>query len=102
MAYPIWTAASGQPAGQIHYLEMRQYNADGHSYRGGLVSEPCARSTEEDLKAWRSAITGAFRAKPLLEIGFYDRIPRAVRHFRGIIFVRTNLQPSPRSSNRRG
>jgi len=63
MAYPIWTAAGGKPAGQIHHLEMRQYNADGLSYRGGLVSEPCARGTDEDLRAWRSAITGALRAK---------------------------------------
>lgn len=63
MAYPIWTPAGGTPAGQIHYFEMRQYNADGRSYRGGLVSEPCARSTEEDLRAWRSAIAGALRAK---------------------------------------
>jgi hypothetical protein len=63
MAYPIWTAAGRKPAGQIHHLEMHQYNAAGHSYRGGLVSEPCARGTEEDLKAWRSAITGALSAK---------------------------------------
>jgi hypothetical protein len=63
MAYPIWTAAAGKPAGQIHHLEMRQYNTDGRSYRGGLVSEPCARGTDEDLKAWRSAITRALRAK---------------------------------------
>ena len=58
MAYPIWAAAGGQPAGQ-----MRQYNREGLSYRGGLVSEPCARGTEEDLSAWRSAITGALSAK---------------------------------------
>lgn len=63
MAYPIWTAAAGKPAGQIHHLEMRQYNAEGRSYRGGLVSEPCARGTEEDLKAWRSAIAAALGAK---------------------------------------
>jgi hypothetical protein len=63
IAYPIWAAAGAKPAGQIHHLEMRQYNAEGLSYRGGLVSEPCARDTEEDLKAWRSAITGALRAK---------------------------------------
>ena len=63
MAYPIWTAAGGNPAGQVHYLEMRQYNNTGRSYRGGLISEPCARDTEEDLKAWRSTITGALRAK---------------------------------------
>jgi hypothetical protein len=25
MAYPIWAAAGGQPAGQIHHFEMRQY-----------------------------------------------------------------------------
>jgi hypothetical protein len=63
MAYPSWTAADDKPAGQIHHLEMRQYNTDGRSYRGGLVSESCARGTEEDLRAWRSAITGALRAK---------------------------------------
>lgn len=63
MAYPIWPAADGKPAGQIHHLEMRQYNREGLSYRGGLVSEPHARDTEEDLRAWRSAITGALRAK---------------------------------------
>jgi hypothetical protein len=63
MAYPIWPAAGTTPAGQIHHLEMRQYNRDGLSYRGGLVSEPCARGYEEDLAAWRSAITGALRAK---------------------------------------
>lgn len=63
MAYPIWPAAGGKPAGQIHHLEMRQYNREGLSYRGGLVSEPCARGPEEDLMAWRSAIAGALRAK---------------------------------------
>jgi hypothetical protein len=63
MAYPIWTAASGKPAGQIHHLEMREYNASGRSYRGELISEPNTRDTEEDLKAWRSAITGALRSK---------------------------------------
>jgi len=63
MAYPIWTAAGGKPAGQIHHLEMHQYNTDGRSYRGGLVSKPCARGTDEDLKAWRSAITGALSGK---------------------------------------
>jgi hypothetical protein len=63
MAYPVWTAAGGKPAGQVHHLEMRQYNTVGHSYRGGLVSEPCARSTEEDLNAWRSAISLALKNK---------------------------------------
>jgi hypothetical protein len=63
MAYPVWPAAGGKPTGQIHHLEMRQYNGEGFSYRGGLVSQPHARCTEEDLKAWRSAITGALRAK---------------------------------------
>jgi hypothetical protein len=63
MAYPIWTAAGGKPAGQIPHLEMRQYNTNGHSYRGGLVSEPCARNLEEDLKAWRFAISGALSKK---------------------------------------
>jgi hypothetical protein len=63
MAYPIWPAAGDKPAGQIHHLEMRQYNREGLSYRGGLVSEPHARCTEKDLQAWRAAITGALRAK---------------------------------------
>ena len=63
MAYPIWPAAGGKPAGQIHHLEMCQFNSEGLSYRGGLVSEPRARGPEEDLQAWRSAITGALRAK---------------------------------------
>jgi hypothetical protein len=63
MAYPAWSAAAGRPAGQVHHLEMRQYNADGRSYRGGLISKPCVRSPEEDLKAWRSAIGGALRNK---------------------------------------
>ena len=63
MAYPIWTAAEGKPAGQVRHLEMRQFNAEGLSYRGGLISEPCARGLEEDLKAWRSAITSALTNK---------------------------------------
>jgi hypothetical protein len=63
-------AAGGQPAGQIHHFEMRQYNTAGHSYRGGLVSEPCARGTDKNLKAWRSAITRALRAK--LKPGYRD------------------------------
>src|SRR5882762_1565857 len=63
MAYPVWTAAAGKPAGQVHHLEMRQYNTEGLSYRGGLISEPCARGPEEDLKAWRSAISDALRKK---------------------------------------
>ncbi len=63
MAYPIWPAADGKPAGQIHHLEMRQFNGVGLSYRGGLISEPHARDPEEDLQAWRSAVAGALRAK---------------------------------------
>jgi hypothetical protein len=63
MAYPIWPAAGGKPAGQIHHLEMRQFNSEGLSYRGGLVSEPHARDVEEDLQAWRPAIAAALRAK---------------------------------------
>jgi hypothetical protein len=63
MAYPVWTAAEGMPPGQVHHLEMRQFNSSGYSYRGGLVSEPCARSPEEDLKAWRSAISDAIKNK---------------------------------------
>ncbi len=27
MAYPVWTAAGGRPPGQVHHLEIRQYNA---------------------------------------------------------------------------
>jgi|SRR5579871_4342070 len=63
MAYPIWSAAAGKPAGQVHHLEMHQYNTEGVSYRGGLISEPCARGPEEDLKAWQSAIAVALRRK---------------------------------------
>ena len=64
MAFPIWPAAGGKPAGQIHHLEMRQYNREGLSLdRGGLVSEPHARDSEEDLQAGRYAIAGALRAK---------------------------------------
>ena len=70
MAYPIWPAAGGKSAGQIHHLEMRQFNKEGLSYRGGLVSEPHARGLEEDLVAWRSAVGGALRAK--LKPGYRD------------------------------
>lgn len=70
MAYPIWPAASGKPAGQIHHLEMRQFNKEGLSYRGGLVFEPHARGPDENLEAWRSAIGGALRAK--LKPGYRD------------------------------
>lgn len=63
MAYPIWSAAGDVPAGQVHHLEMRRFNAEGLSYRGGLITEACARGPEEDLKAWRSAITHALRNK---------------------------------------
>jgi Putative endonuclease, protein of unknown function (DUF1780) len=41
----------------VVYLDL-----GGSSYRGGLVSEPCARGTEEDFRAWRSGISGALRA----------------------------------------
>jgi hypothetical protein len=51
------------PPGQVHHLEMRQFNTAGHSYRGGLVSEPCARGPDEDLRAWRTAISDALRNK---------------------------------------
>jgi len=64
MAYPIWGAAGAMPAGQVNHLEMRQYNADGRSYRGGLISQPCARGAEEDLNAWRCGISNALRNKP--------------------------------------
>jgi hypothetical protein len=63
MAHPVWTAARGMPPGQVHHLEMRQFNTAGYSYRGGLVSQPCARGLDEDLRAWRSAISSALRNK---------------------------------------
>ncbi|WP_128970422.1 hypothetical protein [Bradyrhizobium tropiciagri] len=63
MAYPVWTAAGDMPPGQVHHLEMRQFNTVGYSYRGGLVSGPCARGPDEDLRAWRSAISDALRNK---------------------------------------
>jgi len=59
MAYPEWPAAAGKPPGQIHYLEMKQYNETGRSYGGGLISEPHAREAEEDVRAWQAGINSA-------------------------------------------
>ncbi len=70
MAYPEWPAAAGKHAGQLHHLEMRQFNAQGYSYGGGLISRPHARGPEEDLEAWRSGIKNALTNK--LRPG-YDR-----------------------------
>jgi hypothetical protein len=53
----------------MHQLELRQFNREGLSYRGGSVSKPHARGLEEDLQAWRSAIAGALRAK--LKTGYH-------------------------------
>jgi hypothetical protein len=50
MAYPVWTAAGGMPPGQVYHLEMRQFNAAGYSYRGGLMSGPCARGPRRGLR----------------------------------------------------
>jgi hypothetical protein len=62
MAYPAWSASDKAP-GHVHHLEMRQYNNHGFSFRGGLVSEPVARGPEEDMGAWRSAISTALKSK---------------------------------------
>jgi hypothetical protein len=63
MAFPVWSAAGRKPAGQVHHLEMRQYNDHGVSYRGGLISQPCARSLETNLAAWRCGISRALQNK---------------------------------------
>jgi hypothetical protein len=51
MAYPIWTAAGGKPAGQIHHLEMRQLRRFDGEYRSFLFRmSPSANASGRVVK----------------------------------------------------
>jgi hypothetical protein len=63
MAYAEWKNSSAKQGGHLHKLEMVQANKVGHSFPGGLVSEPSARSAETDVEAWRRGITKAVKRK---------------------------------------
>jgi hypothetical protein len=63
MAYPEWSVTVSQRGGHVHHREMKNVNAVGHSFGGGLVSVPRARGYEEDLRAWRSGIRTALAGK---------------------------------------
>jgi hypothetical protein len=64
MAYPEWSVGSGgRGAGYVHSREMKHYNEHGFSYGGGLVSQPRAKSFEDDLRAWRAGIKTALTSK---------------------------------------
>jgi hypothetical protein len=63
MAYAEWNNSIAKQGGHLHKLEMVQANQAGHSYPGGLVSKPKARSAETDVDAWRRGIAKAVRNK---------------------------------------
>jgi len=63
MAYAEREGTIGVQGGHVRKLEMLKYNADGFSFGGGLVSEPRARSEEDDVNAWRVGIARALRKK---------------------------------------
>jgi hypothetical protein len=47
----------------VHHQEMKHSNVHGFSYGGGLVSQPRAKSSEEDLRAWRAGIKTPLTSK---------------------------------------
>jgi hypothetical protein len=63
MAYAEWESSVAKQGGHLHKLEMLQSNKVGHSYPGGLVSEPNARDPHADVDAWRRGIANAVRNK---------------------------------------
>jgi hypothetical protein len=63
MAYVEWEGSVAKQGGHLHKLEMHQSNKVGHSFPGGLVSEPRARSPETDIAAWRRGIAKAVKGK---------------------------------------
>jgi hypothetical protein len=70
MAYAEWEDTIAKQGGHLHKLEMIQSNKAGHSYPGGLVSEPNARHPYTDVDAWRRGIAKAVRNK--LRPGYTD------------------------------
>jgi hypothetical protein len=63
MAYAEWDNSIAEQGGHLHKLEMIESNKVGHSFPGGLVSKPNARSAETDVNAWRRGIIKAVKAK---------------------------------------
>jgi hypothetical protein len=63
MAYAEWKTSTAKQGGHLHKREMTHFNKVGHSFPGGLVSEPSARSAERDVEAWRCGITKAVKGK---------------------------------------
>ena len=63
MAYVEWGDSIAKQGGHLHKLEMRQSNKVGHSFPGGLVNEPKARSPDADVDAWRRGIAKAVKGK---------------------------------------
>ena len=63
MAYAERQGTIGKQGGHVCKLEMAKYNADGFCFGGGLVTEPRARSAEDDAEAWRLGIKCALIKK---------------------------------------
>ena len=63
MAYAEWEHSVAKQGGHLHKLEMIESNRAGHSFPGGLVSQPVARSEETDIDAWRRGIAKAVKGK---------------------------------------
>jgi hypothetical protein len=62
-AYAEREGTVGKQGGHVRKLGMIKYNADGFSFGGGLVSEPRARSEQDDVSAWRAGIALALTKK---------------------------------------
>jgi len=63
MAYVEWEDSVAKQGGHLHKLEMLQSNKVGHSFPGGLVTEPKARSPYTDVDAWQRGIAKAVKGK---------------------------------------
>jgi hypothetical protein len=63
LAFAEWEDSIAEQGGHIHKLELIQPNKEGHSFPGGLVSEPKARSAQTDVDAWRRGIAKAVKQK---------------------------------------
>lgn len=63
MAFAERPDTVGMQGGHLRKLEMKHANVEGFSFPGGFVSQPRARSEEDELHAWRAGIVKALRNK---------------------------------------
>jgi hypothetical protein len=72
MAYTELPDSIAKQGGHLNKLEMIQFNKEGHSFPGGLVSQPNALDANTDVEAWQRGIAKALSNKLRLEYtGFH-------------------------------